>query len=184
MQRLIGRCALLAAPVTLLTLHDTPRPSLLEEKKKGEKEDRKFRIRRINTLLSIQDRVILSYESSLRDNASLEKLFKYFATQVRNDRELLTPMDFVRAITPGAPPSAKARPINIPTFEQDTVEELDDKEVPEFFKFREGDSGLISFGRFLIFLTLVSIPVSELAVAYHMSCGKDFKNLSLRTGNG
>jgi hypothetical protein len=97
---------------------------------------------------------------------------------------MMTPLDMVRAMTPGVPPSPVSKPINIPLFESDPEQlrrDLTKIEVPEFFKFgSEEDLGLVSYGRFLIFLTLLSIPSEQLHVAYHMSCGRNFKNPELR----
>ena len=98
---------------------------------------------------------------------------------------MMTPLDMVRAMTPGVPPSPSSKPINIPLFESDPEQlrrELSEVEVPEFFKFGSSeDLGLVSYGRFLIFLTLLSIPSEHLHVAYHMSCGRNFKNPELRS---
>jgi len=77
-----------------------------------------------------------------------------------------------------------SKPINIPLFESDPEDlrrQLDEIEVPSFFKFgSEEDLGLVSYGRFLIFVTLLSIPSEQLSVAYHMSCGRNFKHPELR----
>jgi hypothetical protein len=92
---------------------------------------------------------------------------------------MMTPLDMVRAITPGVPPSPISKPINIPLFESDPDKlkhELGPMEVPEFFRFGSDEElGIISYGRFLIFVTLLSIPSEQLSVAYHMSCGRNFK---------
>ena len=99
-------------------------------------------------------------------------------------KDMMTPLDMVRAITPGVPPSPMSKPINIPLFESDPTKlrrELSPVEVPEFFKFgSKEDLGLVSYGRFLIFLTLLSIPSEQLSMAYHMSCGRNFKHPELR----
>ena len=99
----------------------------------------------------------------------------------------MTPLDMVRAITPGVPPSPVSKPINVPLFESDPEqlrEELTPQEVPEFFKFgSKEDLGILSYGRFLVILTLLSIPSEQLSVVYHMSCGRNFRNPELR-GDG
>jgi hypothetical protein len=46
------------------------------------------------------DQKIMWYENRLRGNASPEKLFKYFASVVKNDIQYMTPGDFVCSITP------------------------------------------------------------------------------------
>lgn len=101
--------------------------------------------------------------------------------------EMMTPMDLVRAITPGVPPSPMNKPINIPMFEtpaEDVRRILTEEECPDFFKFSHPDDlGLISYGRFLILVALLSIPSEQLSVVYHMSCGKHFLKSELR-GNG
>ena len=97
---------------------------------------------------------------------------------------MMTPLDMVRAITPGVPPSPMSKPINIPLFEtdpKDLREQLGSMEVPEFFRFgSEEDLGIVSYGRFLIFVTLLSIPSEQLGMAYHMSCGRNFRLPELR----
>lgn len=102
---------------------------------------------------------------------------------------MMTPMDLVRAITPGVPPSPMNKPLNIPVFEtppEYVRKILTNEECPEFFKFNsKEDLGVISYGRFLILLALLSIPSEQLAVVYHMSCGEHFRNSELRgTGLG
>jgi len=143
-----------------------------------------MRVRRANTRLTAVDSVILGYEEGLREHSSLEKLFKYFASKVVNGRELMTPLDFVRAITPGAPPSPMSKPINIPLFENDpaALRKLSAQEVPPFFKFMPPDDlGLISFGRFLILLAVMAVPSEQLDVLYYMNSGPHFRNPALRS---
>ena len=131
--------------------------------------------------------VILSYEYRLRENATLEKIFKYFASQVHNSREMMTPLDMARALTPGVAPSLSAKPINVPLFELEEEElqrrlaeqEEGTAKIPPFFKFGEEDLGLISFGRFLVFLTLMAIPTKEVDLAYHMASGRSFNTPEL-----
>jgi len=60
-----------------------------------------MRVRRASTRLTSVDHVISRYEDGLREQASLEKLFNYFASKFSNGRLMLTPLDFARAITPG-----------------------------------------------------------------------------------
>jgi len=143
-----------------------------------------MRVRRANTRITPLDHVVVEYEQRLRETASLEKVFKYFSSLVVGGRDMMTPLDMVRAITPGVPPSPISKPINIPLFESDPEQlrnELTSIEVPEFFRFgSEEDLGLVSYGRFLIFVTLLSIPSEQLSVAYHMSCGRNFRNPQLR----
>ncbi len=44
--------------------------------------------------------------------ASLRKIFKYFSSVTIDDRDLMTPTDFVRSITPCIPPDPQTVPIN------------------------------------------------------------------------
>lgn len=153
-------------------------------KKRNSKSPQRFptydHIRRANTRISVVDSVIMGYENTLRDVASLEKVFNYFASLVYDGKDLMTPLDLVRAITPGVPPCPTQKPINVPLFEADEKTILLKKrEIPPFFKFVEGDNGLVSYGRFLVIITLISIPEHELDTAYHMSCGEDFKDQTL-----
>eukprot|EP00512_Aurantiochytrium_limacinum_P005350 CAMPEP_0171517146 /NCGR_PEP_ID=MMETSP0959-20130129/4489_1 /TAXON_ID=87120 /ORGANISM="Aurantiochytrium limacinum, Strain ATCCMYA-1381" /LENGTH=435 /DNA_ID=CAMNT_0012056053 /DNA_START=500 /DNA_END=1807 /DNA_ORIENTATION=+ len=139
------------------------------------------RLRRANTNLTNLDSVILGYEYRLRETASLEKIFKYFSSVVLDGEEFMTPLDLVRAITPGVPPSPNSRPINIPMFEKhnDSLEFTKD-EMPDFFRFGEDDSGLISYSRFLVIVTLLALPAAEIPVAFGMCAGEDFRNVQLR----
>lgn len=99
---------------------------------------------------------------------------------VEDGEEYMTPLDMVRAMTPGVPPSPNSRPINIPMFESPREEPPSKEELPDFFKFGPGDSGLISFQRFLVIVTLLALPAAELAVAYRMCGSSDFRNVELR----
>ena len=140
----------------------------------------KVRLRRANTNLSSLDGVLQGYEYRLRETASFEKIFKYFASVVHKGEEYMTPLDLVRAISPGVPPSPNSKPINIPLFEShESALEFTAQEMPEFFKF--GDSGLIPYERFLVIVTLLSLPEAEVPVAYHMCAGTHFKNAKLRS---
>ena len=88
----------------------------------------------------------------------------------------------VRAISPGVPPSPNSKPINIPLFELTQEEEpleFTKEELPDFFKF--GDTGLISYERFLVIATLLALPESEVTVAYYMCSGSEFKTEKLRS---
>ncbi|GBG30728.1 Calcium uptake protein 1, mitochondrial [Hondaea fermentalgiana] len=139
------------------------------------------RLRRANTNLTSLDSVILGYEYRLRETASLEKIFKYFSSVVLDGEEYMTPLDLVRAISPGVPPSPNSRPINIPIFEKDNDKlEFTKDEMPDFFRFGDDDSGLISYPRFLVIVTLLALPAAEIPVAFGMCAGEDFKNVQLR----
>jgi hypothetical protein len=145
-----------------------------------------MRIRRADTRLTPIDSIIVGYEDRLRENSSLEKVFKYFSSIVVGGREYMTPLDFVRAITPGVPPSPTTKPINIPIFESSLTqlrEELTEIEVPQFFRFfgSTADMGLISYGRFIVFTVLLAIPSEQIDVLFHMSTGPNFRRVELRS---
>ena len=90
----------------------------------------------------------------------------------------------MRAITPGVPPSPNSRPINIPIFEKKNAPlTFSKEEMPDFFKFGPDDTGLISYARFLVIVTLLALPAAELPVAYRMCAGEDFRNARYR-GSG
>jgi len=87
----------------------------------------------------------------------------------------------VRAISPGVPPSPNSRPINVPIFEASTNDLVFTKEeLPDFFKFGKHDSGLISYERFLVIVTLLALPAAEVPVAYRMCAGEEFNNKKFR----
>jgi len=139
------------------------------------------RLRRANTRLSSLESVVLGYEYRLRETASLEKVFKYFSSVVVDGEEFMTPLDLVRAISPGVPPSENSKPINIPMFEKRPGElEFSKQAMPDFFKFGPDDPGLIAYPRFLVIVTLFALPAAEIPVAYGMCAGEDFKRVQLR----
>ena len=57
------------------------------------REQSKMRLRRANTNLSTFDSVLMGYEYRLRETASMEKIFKYFASVVHEGEEFMTPLD-------------------------------------------------------------------------------------------
>jgi hypothetical protein len=143
------------------------------------------RLRRANTTLGAMDKIIVRYEDQLRETATLEKLFKYFSSLVVNGREVMLPIDMVRAITPGVPPAPQTKPINVPLFETSLWEleqTITEQESPKFFRYGE-DLGLISYGRFIFYVALLAIPARELRTCYFMSTGRSFADQALR-GDG
>ena len=69
-------------------------------------------------------------------------------------------------------------------FEDDAevLKNLSEQEVPSFFKFMSPeDPGLIGFGRFLILLTLWSVPTQQLPTMFFMNSGQNFKRSELRS---
>ena len=86
----------------------------------------------------------------------------------------MTPLDFVRSITPCVPPNPEQTPINMKlsrrdshiTVSSNTKEDGNDK-VLDYFSFGDESNplGLISFGRYLIFMTILQIPEKDLDVS-------------------
>ena len=144
------------------------------------KRPRPTRVRRANTRITPLDSVVVAYETRLRDTASLMKLFSYFNSVSVAGTEYMTPLDLVRAVTPGVPPAPNARPINIPLFESDPLqlrEELSEIESPEFFRFGSADPaecGLIDFPRFVTFVVLLATPAEQIDVMYDMVVSPHF----------
>ena len=176
-----------SALFTLMTRNDDARkrPTCAEARRPD------VRVRRANTRLTPLDSVIVGYEAGLRDTASLEKLFKYFASLVVAGEDKMTPLDFVRAITPGVGPSPNAKPINIPLFETDPKllrEEITDVESPSFFRqFGTDDEsrcGLIDWSLFIVLTVLLAIPSEQIDVMFHMTASPHFKKPQVRSTTG
>lgn len=134
--------------------------------------------------LGFGDKRLLFYENRLRANASPEKVFKYFATVTENGVCHMTPQDLVRSLTPSAF-DRDATPIN-----KKWGNEVDQRKVAVrssadeplgFFSFGDNNNpgGLISYGRYLVFLMLLSTPPRDLDIAFKMMDTSRSNTLSL-----
>ncbi|KAN0024883.1 hypothetical protein ACTFIV_009292 [Dictyostelium citrinum] len=106
-----------------------------------------------------RERIINNYQNRIREYSTPEKIFQCFASVKKNGESFMTVEDFIRAILPhqfkaGSNTSVKSKPLNI-------------KDIPYSFKIADVDGdGLISFGEFMFFSTLLSIPESSVPIAF------------------
>lgn len=118
---------------------------------------------------SYRRRVFFNYEKRIRLRSSPEKVFEYFASIQGPDGEsLMTPADLMRAVVPVFPPS-----------DSDVVRDgcLRGERPPgelicspsTFFNlFDIDEDGLISFPEYIFFVTLLSVPDSDISAAFKM----------------
>ncbi|KAL6045215.1 Calcium uptake protein 1, mitochondrial, variant 2 [Balamuthia mandrillaris] len=103
-----------------------------------------------------REKVAGNYGNRIREWSSPEKIFSTFATVKKSDGEYyMTLEDFCNAILPyDYRPRAEHTPIT---------------SVPEFIQLADLDEDkLISFGEYMFFTTLLSIPEKHFVAAFHM----------------
>ncbi|KYR00347.1 hypothetical protein DLAC_03090 [Tieghemostelium lacteum] len=106
-----------------------------------------------------REQIITNYQNRIREYSTPEKIFQCFASVKQNGESFMTVEDFIRAILPhqfqaSSNTSTKSKTLKI-------------KEIPLSFKIADIDGdGLISYGEFLFFSTLLSIPQNSAAIAF------------------
>ncbi|EFA81158.1 hypothetical protein PPL_05995 [Heterostelium album PN500] len=106
-----------------------------------------------------REKIFTNYQDRIREFSTPEKIFQTFASINKNGEYFMTLDDFVRAVLPhqfksSSPGSTKNKSLDI-------------KEVPISFKIADVDGdGLISFGEFMFFSTLLSIPEKSVDIAF------------------
>lgn len=118
---------------------------------------------------SYRRRLFFNYERRLRMRSSPEKVFEYFASVRTPDGELfMTPADLVRAIVPVFPPLDS----NIVRYGslggEQSPGELPCPQSELFMRFDTNGDGRISFPEYLFFVTLLSLPESDILAAIKM----------------
>ncbi|KAJ6837957.1 calcium uptake protein, mitochondrial-like [Iris pallida] len=116
---------------------------------------------------SYRKKVLFNYEKRIRMQSPPEKIFEYFASFYNPDEEVfMLLVDLMRVIVPVFPPS-----------ESDIVKggnlrgdhhpgELCCAPSEFFLLFDTNNDGLISFPKYIFFVTLLSIPESSFSVAF------------------
>uniref|UniRef100_A0A0D6QSK6 EF-hand domain-containing protein n=1 Tax=Araucaria cunninghamii TaxID=56994 RepID=A0A0D6QSK6_ARACU len=118
---------------------------------------------------SYRRRVFFNYEKRIRMRSSPEKVFEYFASRRSPKGELfMTSADLMRAVVPVFPPS-----------DSNIIRDgfLNGERSPgeltcppsKFFMFFDTDGdGLISFPEYIFFVTLLSVPESDMLAVFKM----------------
>jgi len=143
-----------------------------EEEGEGEEDDKK------TNKVGFRDRKIIEYENRIRQYSTPDKIFRYFAT-LRVMQELpdggtssevyMTPLDFLRSITPGAKQPEGMGLDQYRRFDpKNTSDQLNlDLEEDSIF-YRLGSHGLISFSDYIFILTIMSTSSRQFEIAFQM----------------
>ncbi|XP_057849679.1 calcium uptake protein, mitochondrial [Cryptomeria japonica] len=118
---------------------------------------------------SYRQRVFFKYEKRIRMRSSPEKVFEYFASIQGPDGEfLMTPADLMRAVVPVFPPSGSDIIRDGSLRGEQPPGELICSPSKFFMLFDIDEDGLISFPEYIFFVTLLSVPGSDISAAFKM----------------
>lgn len=118
---------------------------------------------------SYRRRLFFNYERRIRMRSSPEKVFEYFASFRTPDGELfMTPADLVRAVVPVFPPPDSNIVRDGSLRGERSPGELHCPQSELFMRFDTNGDGLISFPEYIFFVTLLSIPESDILAAIKM----------------
>jgi Ca2+-binding EF-hand superfamily protein len=111
----------------------------------------------LDALVGDKATVMDNYENRLREMSAPEKVFGYFASVTREDgQQYMTVADFLRSITPfWSAGEGDGDLVRLERFRYLKMADVD------------GD-GLISFDEYIVFITLLSIPVRDFEIAFNM----------------
>jgi len=128
--------------------------------------------------IGFRDRKIIEYENRMRQYSTPDKVFRYFATYQLsgpNDEVFMTPLDFLRSITPGMKQPEGLGLDQFKRFDPKSVEKEVSSKLREELGLEEnsiflklGSSGLISFSDYIFLLTLLSTSVRHFEIAFRM----------------
>merc|ERR1712137_512332 len=127
---------------------------------------KQFHAEETTRLPSYKEHIFGKYENRIREMSAPEKIFEYFASVKNGKESLMTPADFVRAITPyNYKRGADVGPNGSKYNENPKLNEplLNILKVID----TNGD-GLISFSEFIFFSTLLSIPTKYFRYAFNL----------------
>lgn len=135
-----------------------------EEEKRTEGRKNRFILRD-----SYRRRLFFNYERRIRMRSSPEKVFEYFASFRTPDGELfMTPADLVRAVVPVFPPPDSNIVRGGSLRGEQSPGELHCPQSELFMRFDTNGDGLISFPEYIFFVTLLSIPESDILATVKM----------------
>ncbi|KAH9311458.1 hypothetical protein KI387_026493, partial [Taxus chinensis] len=118
---------------------------------------------------SYRRRVFFNYERRIRLRSSPEKVFEYFASVRSPDGELLmTHADLMRAVVPVFPPSGSSLVRDGSLRGERPPGELICPPSKFFMLFDIDEDGFISFPEYIFFVTLLSVPDSDISAAFKM----------------
>ncbi|XP_030752289.1 calcium uptake protein 1 homolog, mitochondrial isoform X2 [Sitophilus oryzae] len=123
--------------------------------------------------IGFRDRKIIEYENRMRAYSTPDKIFRYFATiklsHGENHEVYMTPVDFLRAITPGMKQPDGLGLDQYKRYDPKTVQQKLDLILDEdsiFYKL--GSSGLITFSDYIFLLTVLSTSRRHFEIAFRM----------------
>lgn len=122
-------------------------------------------------LLSLESRqqIFFKYEKRIRELSTLEKVFDYFASTLKDGVKYMTPGDLLCALVPTYPPqgSTVERAGSLDGERHPTNLEHLHNMSTEFFKLFDFDNdGLISFREFLFLVTIIGIPEQDVRTIF------------------
>ncbi|XP_037874723.1 calcium uptake protein 1 homolog, mitochondrial isoform X2 [Bombyx mori] len=123
--------------------------------------------------IGFRDRKIIEYENRMRSYSTPDKIFRYFATVKLTHGDhteiLMTPDDFLRAITPGMKQPDGLGLDQYRRYDPKSITQrlnLDLDEDSIFYKL--GSSGLITFSDYIFLLTVLSTSRRHFEIAFRM----------------
>lgn len=109
------------------------------------------------------------YENRLRLMSEPKKIFEYFASLDENGEKFMTPVDFIRSITPYTLNPQEIVGPGVECKEKLAKVKFPDASMGVFHLFDRDGDGKISLAEYLFFTTLLSIPVNMFEAAFHMA---------------
>lgn len=125
-------------------------------------------------MLQYRQSVFFMYEKRLRSFSPPEKVFEYFASVSKKDGKFMVPADMMRACVPVFAPDGsdvvKSGGLGADSKSgKQKATKVFPKTTPKFFQLFDTDGdGLIDFPEYIFFMTLLGIPVHDIAVAFTM----------------
>ncbi|CAL5431342.1 unnamed protein product [Camellia sinensis] len=114
-------------------------------------------------------KIFFNYEKRIRMRSPPEKVFEYFASfRTPEGKLFMTPEDLMRAVVPVFPPSESNLVRDGYLRGERRPGELRCAPSEFFMLFDMNNDGLISFKEYIFFVTILSIPESNFAVAFKM----------------
>ncbi|KAI1286256.1 Calcium uptake protein 1 -like protein, mitochondrial [Halotydeus destructor] len=151
---------------------DTKSPVAIEESEPAEKE-----VVMVRNKIGFRERKIIEYENRIRSYSTPDKIFRYFATiKIVSESDdvnevLMTPHDFLRALTPGL---KQPDGLGLDQFKKielvskDEQMKLEKELNKDSVFYRLSDFGLINFSDFLFLLTVLSVSRRHFEIAFRM----------------
>ncbi|XP_063700396.1 calcium uptake protein 1 homolog, mitochondrial isoform X2 [Culicoides brevitarsis] len=153
--------------------HNETNTEVAEEEESDVDEEGQTKKKSKKEKVGFRDRKIIEYENRLRNYATPDKIFRYFATVkiVYGDYSevFMTPDDFLRAITPGWKQPDGLGLDQYRKYDPKNISSRLDLNLDEgsiFYKL--GSYGLISFSDYIFLLTVLSTSRRHFEIAFQM----------------